>query len=98
VSEPRPSRLDDGSRMNREVHVRFCERRGVRFPPATHPICAVWERGEFRATDWADPDIEYVVGGPSPGSGSSASISGPALNAAYERRASASFSAGERHS
>jgi len=21
--------------MNREVHVRFCERRGVRFPPAT---------------------------------------------------------------
>ena len=24
--------------MSREVHVRFCESRGVRFPPATHPI------------------------------------------------------------
>jgi hypothetical protein len=22
--------------MSREVHVRFCESRGVRFPPATH--------------------------------------------------------------
>ncbi len=28
--------LDDGSRMNREVHVRFCESAGVRFPRATH--------------------------------------------------------------
>jgi hypothetical protein len=25
--------------MSREVHVRFCERRGVRFPPATLRIC-----------------------------------------------------------
>ena len=24
--------------MSREVHVRFCESRGVRFPPATHPL------------------------------------------------------------
>jgi RNA-directed DNA polymerase len=31
-------RLDGGSRMSREVHVRFCESRGVRFPPATHPV------------------------------------------------------------
>ena len=23
--------------MSREVQVRFCESRGVRFPPATHP-------------------------------------------------------------
>jgi hypothetical protein len=30
-------RLDGGSRMSREVHVRFCESRGVRLPPATHP-------------------------------------------------------------
>jgi len=28
-------RLDDGSRMSGDVQVRFCERRGVRFPPAT---------------------------------------------------------------
>ena len=26
-----------GSRMTRESHVRFCESRGVRFPPATRP-------------------------------------------------------------
>src|SRR5690349_16938260 len=24
--------------MSREVQVRFCESRGVRFPPATHPV------------------------------------------------------------
>ena len=29
-----PSRLDNKSRMRRESHVRFCERWGVRFPPA----------------------------------------------------------------
>jgi ketosteroid isomerase-like protein len=32
-------------------------------------IFAAWERNDFSATEWADPDIEYVgVGGPSPGS------------------------------
>ena len=41
-------RLDDGSRMSREVHVRFCESRGVRFPPATHLVvlCPTKERAE----------------------------------------------------
>jgi RNA-directed DNA polymerase len=29
-------RLDDGSRMSGDVHVRFCERLGVRLPRATH--------------------------------------------------------------
>ncbi|MCA1706391.1 MAG: hypothetical protein LC808_25265, partial [Actinobacteria bacterium] len=34
-----PRRLvDGGSRMSCEVHVRFCERRGVRFPPATRLV------------------------------------------------------------
>jgi hypothetical protein len=28
--------LDDGSRMSREVHVRFCEGLGVKVPRATH--------------------------------------------------------------
>jgi len=34
-------RLDDGSRMTGDCHVRFYERRGVRLPPATHPITCV---------------------------------------------------------
>src|SRR4051812_9384775 len=36
--------LGDKSRMSREVHVRFCERAGVRFPRATRPSPAqpVW--------------------------------------------------------
>ena len=28
--------MDDGSRMNREVHVRFCERLGVKLPRPTY--------------------------------------------------------------
>ena len=32
-AHPRPAR---GSRMTGDCHVRFCESRGVRFPPATH--------------------------------------------------------------
>jgi ketosteroid isomerase-like protein len=32
-------------------------------------LYAAWERGDFSATDWAHPEIEYVlVEGPSPGS------------------------------
>ena len=31
-------RLDDGSRVSREVHARFCESRGVRLPPATQHV------------------------------------------------------------
>ncbi|VDO42925.1 unnamed protein product, partial [Brugia timori] len=30
--------LDDGSRLSREAHVRFCEGLGVRFPRPTHPL------------------------------------------------------------
>ena len=34
--------------MSREVHVRFCERRGVRFPPPTLPLvmCATREQAD----------------------------------------------------
>jgi hypothetical protein len=32
-------------------------------------IRAHWERGDFRASEWADPEIEFGFGdGPSPGS------------------------------
>ena len=34
-------RLGDGSRMSREVHVRFCESGRGRFPPATHLVVLV---------------------------------------------------------
>ena len=33
------SRLDGKSRMSRDIHVRICERLGVRPPRATRPIC-----------------------------------------------------------
>jgi ketosteroid isomerase-like protein len=37
-------------------------------------IYADWERGDFRSTEWADPEIEFVfAGGPSPGSWSGVS-------------------------
>ncbi len=32
-------------------------------------VFAAWERGDFGATQWADPEIEYVIAdGPAPGS------------------------------
>jgi ketosteroid isomerase-like protein len=31
-------------------------------------ICAPWEQGDFRSSEWAHPEIEYVIAdGPSPG-------------------------------
>jgi len=30
-------------------------------------VCAAWERGDYGATGWADPDLEFVVAdGPAP--------------------------------
>jgi hypothetical protein len=34
--------------MSREVHVRFCERRGVRFPPPTLLICGFEHLGDAK--------------------------------------------------
>ncbi len=36
-------RLDCKSRMNREVHVRFCESAGVKFPCATRPFVLIFD-------------------------------------------------------
>src|SRR6266851_3301004 len=38
LGAPPGTGLNNRSRMSREVHVRFCERGGVRFPSATHLI------------------------------------------------------------
>ena len=35
--------LDDGSRMSREAHVRFCEGPGVQLPRSTHPYVSTWQ-------------------------------------------------------
>ena len=41
-------RLDDGSRMSREVHVRFCEQRRGKFPPLTLLVAAFEEESDAR--------------------------------------------------
>ncbi len=46
--------------MSREVQVRFCESRGVRFPPATHLVvlCHSQEQAEHvraRLAEWLAP-------------------------------------------
>jgi aconitate hydratase len=50
-------RLDNKSRMRREVHVRFCERLGVRFPRATRRVplivIAGADYGAGSSRDWA---------------------------------------------
>ena len=39
MTEGKPLRpQDDGSRMSRETHVRFCEGVGVKLPRATHRV------------------------------------------------------------
>ena len=37
--------------MSGDVHVRFCESRGVRFPPATHLVILADRRWKVEAAD-----------------------------------------------
>lgn len=54
-------RLDDGSRMSREVHVRFCEGPQVKFLRSTHPYIPM-ARGFLYLTAIIDVYSRYIVG------------------------------------
>ena len=55
--------MDNGSRVNREVYARFCERLGAQFPGSTHPYIRV--RGEwkylYRAVDKTGNTIDFLL-------------------------------------
>jgi len=61
--------------MNREVHIRFCERRGVRFPSATHPTYAA---GNRRDSD-AGADVVVVISSLHGGGASGLDVDTPTL-------------------
>ena len=52
-------RLNDGSRMSREVQVRFCEQRGGKFPSLTHLIVTGCSKELLR--DYVLPAIEKFL-------------------------------------
>src|SRR6516164_9884790 len=49
--------LDNGSRMSREVHVRFCESGGVQFPSATHRVVL----SRWRPAEAYMPSFEGII-------------------------------------
>ena len=51
-------RLDNGSRVNREIYARFCERLWVKPPRPTHPcilVKGVWKY-LYRAPPWTNKE------------------------------------------
>src|SRR3954468_21215791 len=56
-------RLDDGSRMSREVHVRFCERLEVKPLRPTHPYIRMKGRWTYlyRAVDSRGQTIDFLL-------------------------------------
>ncbi len=57
-----PPRLDNGSRMSREVHVRFCEGLGVRLPRAHLRLRGALKWQFFYLSVLLDIYSRYVVG------------------------------------
>ncbi len=45
--------------MSREIHVRFCESRGVQLPPATHLVVLI--HGTQAATEALREDVAHVL-------------------------------------
>ena len=57
-------RLDNKSRMSREVHVRFCEGLGVRFPRAAHLVILLRSERAARRVMESMTDLEETLGLP----------------------------------
>src|SRR5665647_3015212 len=56
-------RLDNGSRVNREIYARFCERLWVKPPRPTHPcilVKGVWKY-LYRAVDKAGETVDFLL-------------------------------------
>ena len=55
--------MDNGSRVNREVYARFCERLRVQVPGSTHPYISVKGRSKYlyRAVDKAGHTVDFLL-------------------------------------
>ncbi|MGF6658960.1 putative transposase [Paraburkholderia atlantica] len=55
--------MDNGSRVNREVYARFCERLGAQFPGSTHPYIKLKGQWKYlyRAVDKAGDTIDFLL-------------------------------------
>ncbi|SOE96681.1 Transposase (or an inactivated derivative) [Burkholderia sp. D7] len=55
--------MDNGSRVNREVYARFCERLRVKFPGSTHPYIKVKGHWKYlyRAVDKAGHTVDFLL-------------------------------------
>ena len=56
-------RLDNGSRVNREIYARFCERLRVKLPRPTHPyikVKGIWKY-LYRAVDKQGKTVDFLL-------------------------------------